>query len=83
MSVSNPARLSPVLQALFPDGVVAAELREPGRVELLLPEEAGSLGRSVPQRQQEFAAGRLCARRALEPLGITGFALLPAPDRRP
>jgi 4'-phosphopantetheinyl transferase EntD len=83
MNLSNPARLSSSFQMLFPPGVVAAELDESGRVELLLPEEAACLGRSVPERQQEFAAGRLCARRALAELEIENFALIAAPDRQP
>jgi 4'-phosphopantetheinyl transferase EntD len=83
MNLSNPARLSSSFQALFPPGVIAAESDQPGRVELLLPEEAACLGRAVPERQQEFAAGRLCARRALAELGIENFALIAAPDRQP
>jgi 4'-phosphopantetheinyl transferase EntD len=68
---------------LFPEGVVAAELREPGAVELLLSAEAACLGRSVPQRRQEFAAGRLCARRALAELGVVDVAIIAAADRQP
>src|SRR5450631_1635810 len=83
MNLSNPAKLSTDFQLLFPAGAIAAELGEPGRVELLLPEEAAGLGRAVPERQQEFAAGRLCARRALEELGFAGFALLAQADRQP
>jgi 4'-phosphopantetheinyl transferase EntD len=83
MNISNPARLSAHFQLLFPAGVIAAELTEPGRVELLLPAEAACLGRSVPERQQEFAAGRLCARRALAELGVADFALIAQPDRQP
>jgi 4'-phosphopantetheinyl transferase EntD len=83
MNVSNPAQLSPGFQSLFPAGVVAAELRGPGAVSLLLPDEAACLGSAVPKRAQEFAAGRLCARRALEQLGVVNFALVAAPDRQP
>jgi 4'-phosphopantetheinyl transferase EntD len=83
MNLSNPARLSSSFQALFPPGVIAAESDLPGRVELLLPEEAACLGRAVAERQQEFAAGRLCARRALAELDIENFALIAAPDRQP
>ena len=57
----NPAVLSPDLLGLFPEGVVAAELRVPGDPSMLLPAEAADLRRAVPKRAQEFAAGRLCA----------------------
>ena len=81
--MSNPALLSRGFALLFPPGVIAAELREPGRVELLLPEEAAGLGRAVQERRQEFAAGRLCARRALAELKIVDFAVIAQPDRQP
>lgn len=83
MNMSNPARISTDFERLFPAGVVAAAMSEPGRVELLLPAEAACLGRSVLERQQEFAAGRLCARRALEELGVADFALIAKADRQP
>jgi 4'-phosphopantetheinyl transferase EntD len=49
----------------------------------LHPEEAAHVERAAPKRIQEFAAGRLCARRAMNEFGITGFALRVADDRRP
>ena len=79
----NPATFSAPLSRLFLPGVIAAELRAPGNPELLLPDEAGCVERAVPQRAQEFAAGRLCARRALAALGIAGFAIKSAADRQP
>ncbi len=79
----NCAGLSPALSGLFPSGAVAAELREAGNPELLLPAEARHLGRAVPKRAQEFAAGRLCARRALAEFGIVDFAVEVAGDRQP
>jgi enterobactin synthetase component D / holo-[acyl-carrier protein] synthase len=79
----NPAVLSAALGSLFPAGTVVAELRSPGNPELLLPTEGAHLGRAVPSRIQEFAAGRLCARRAMAQFGIAGFALLTADDRQP
>jgi 4'-phosphopantetheinyl transferase EntD len=82
-SVDNPSILSPLLASLFPAGVVVAELRKPGDPALLLPAESAHLGRAVAKRVQEFAAGRLCARRALHEYGIDGFALSVAGDRRP
>ena len=79
----NPATLSTVLAGLFPPGAVAAELREAGDSGLLLPAEAAHLGRAVPRRVQEFAAGRLCARRALAEFGIVDFPIEAADDRQP
>ncbi len=79
----NPATLSTVLAELFAPGVAAAQLRQPGDLSLLDPEEAVSVAKAVPKRVGEFAAGRLCARRALATFGITGFALKMAPDRSP
>jgi 4'-phosphopantetheinyl transferase EntD len=79
----NPARLSSSLDSLFPPGTVAAELRGPGDPELLLPAEAVFVGRAVPKRVQEFAAGRLCARRALADFGIVDFPIKVADDRQP
>jgi 4'-phosphopantetheinyl transferase EntD len=75
--------LSASLGSLFPPGAVAAELRTPGDVALLLPAEAAFVGRAVPKRVQEFAAGRLCARRALQEFGIVDFPIEVADDRQP
>ena len=80
---SHPPTLSPALSSLFPPGVVAAELRVPGDLELLLPAEARHLERAVPKRAREFAAGRQCARRALAEFGIVDFAIEVAADRQP
>jgi 4'-phosphopantetheinyl transferase EntD len=79
----NTARLSLRVCSLFPPGVVAAELREKGDPSQLLPEEAVFLGRAVAKRVQEFAAGRMCARRALAELGIADFPIRVADDRQP
>jgi 4'-phosphopantetheinyl transferase EntD len=78
-----PSNLSPLFAGLFPAGVVAAESREPGDPALLLPAEAAHLGRAVAKRVQEFAAGRLCVRRALHEYGIDQFPLRVAADRQP
>ena len=75
--------LSTTLHGLFPDGVIVAELRGAGDPSELFPEEAAYLGRAVAKRAREFAAGRLCARRALAELGIRNFPLEVAADRRP
>jgi 4'-phosphopantetheinyl transferase EntD len=79
---TNPAVLSPVIASLFPQAVVAAELRAPGDVTLLDPSERASLANAVETRAGEFAAGRLCARRALAELG-RAEPIRAAPDRQP
>jgi 4'-phosphopantetheinyl transferase EntD len=79
----NPATLSTRLGSLFPPGAVAAELCAPGEPQLLLPAEAMHMGRAVRKRVQEFASGRLCARRALAEFGIDDFAIRVADDRQP
>ena len=79
----NPAILSPGLGDLFPPGVAVAELRRPGDVRQLYPAEAASLKGSVPKRAAEFAAGRLCARRALAEFGIHDFAVRVGDSREP
>jgi 4'-phosphopantetheinyl transferase EntD len=79
----NPATLSADLAGLFLPGVAAAVLREPGDLELLMPQEARHLGRAVQKRAREFAAGRLCARRAMAEFGIVDFPLEVAEDRQP
>ena len=83
IAVPNPAVLSTALSELFPHGIAAAELRTPGDARLLYPEEAQSVVNAVPKRVGEFAAGRLCARRALAEFGISDFPLRMAPDRAP
>jgi 4'-phosphopantetheinyl transferase EntD len=79
----NEPILSTTFAALFPEGVVAAELRGPGEASCLKPEEARSVARAVPKRIQEFAAGRQCARRALAELGRVDVPIPVAPDRQP
>jgi 4'-phosphopantetheinyl transferase EntD len=79
----SPAKLSSLLGSLFPPGVRVAESREPGDTNLLLPAETKYLGKSVPKRAQEFAAGRVCARLVLAEFGIRDFPIEMAEDRQP
>jgi 4'-phosphopantetheinyl transferase EntD len=79
----NPAEPSEAILSLFPAGVRAAELRTAGDAALLSEAERRCVDRAAPKRVQEFAAGRLCARRALAELGIHNFPLLSARDRQP
>ena len=75
--------IDPQIQALFPSGVVAAQLEGPGDPSTLFPEELACVPQAVPKRVREFAGGRLCARRALTELGIVDFPLRAAEDRQP
>ncbi len=80
---TNPADLSAPLRELFPAGAVAADLRTTADPNLLLPAEAECVRGMVPKRAGEFAAGRLCARRALAEFGIIDFPIEAAADRQP
>lgn len=58
-------------------------MHTPGDPAELLAEEREYLGTAVPKRVSEFAAGRLCARRALAELHVNDFPLRVARDRQP
>jgi 4'-phosphopantetheinyl transferase EntD len=83
LRATNPAVLSEGLAALFPEPVFAACLSAAAPYELLTEQELSCVKHCATDRIQQFAAGRLCAHRALESLGIAGFSLLPAADRQP
>jgi 4'-phosphopantetheinyl transferase EntD len=80
---TNPASLSACLSELFPQGVLAAELRGRGDPGALYPDEARHLQKAVPKRAEEFAAGRLCARLLLREFGIDNFAIEVGAHRQP
>jgi 4'-phosphopantetheinyl transferase EntD len=71
------------VMSLFPSGTIAMEAH--GRVSLshLFPEERGHVATSVDKRRNEFAAGRICARRALATLGFIESPLLTDKGRAP
>ena len=69
--------------ALLPPDVVAVETRRFNHSPLLYPDERSAVGRAIPKRIEEFAAGRACAREAMEWLGIAPGPLLRGADRRP
>jgi 4'-phosphopantetheinyl transferase EntD len=81
--LENPATLSAELSALFPAGVIAAELSEPAPRSLLTPTELQFIVHCADKRIQDFTAGRACARRALCELGSGGFSLLAGKHREP
>jgi 4'-phosphopantetheinyl transferase EntD len=73
-----------VIETLFPAPVVTLSATPEMWAGTLLPEEEACLSpRAIAKRRREFTAGRVCARAALERLGIRGFALVAGPDRSP
>jgi 4'-phosphopantetheinyl transferase EntD len=70
------------LTALIAGRSVIAELRGVGDPAVLTPGEARFVGKAVPKRRQEFAAGRACARRALQEYGLVDPEILVAADRQ-
>jgi len=77
------ATLSARLGELFPPQALTAEFLGAGDAATLLPAEAQYVAIAVAKRQQEFAAGRACARLLLAQFGVVDFALRMADDRRP
>lgn len=65
------------------DGAAGIAPAASGARALLTPSEWQAIRHCRPARIHDFTAGRLCARRALQELGIADFSLLAAPDRRP
>lgn len=68
---------------LVPPGASAELLLGPGDPDSLYPEEATAVAKAAPKRKSQFAAGRACARRALERLGLQGTAIAINDDRSP
>lgn len=83
-SPPQPISGESLFQALFGFPVSACELREPGLPHELLPAEQASIQGAVPARVAEFAAGRHCAHRAMQALGVAAdVPLLRGPHREP
>lgn len=76
-------RESSLFAGLFDGLVAAAECRTPGDPAWLLPMERAALGTVSSKRLHEFAAGRACARHALQRLGLPPRELPALADRRP
>jgi len=70
-------------QSILPAGVAAYETRDFLHDAALFDAERVLVAGAVPKRIAEFAAGRLCARRALADLGCESAPLLRGSDRRP
>jgi 4'-phosphopantetheinyl transferase EntD len=68
------------LKDLLPESVAVVEV-DGLLADRLLPEEALAMGRVSTKRKREFTAGRACARRALDLLGVP-LAPIPIGSRR-
>jgi 4'-phosphopantetheinyl transferase EntD len=69
------------IQSLFPDCVATACCRIADAGGSMEPEEYSSIKHAVEARQQEFSAGRMCARQALKQLGCFAGPLRKLPNR--
>ncbi len=78
-----PVSRDPWVGDLFGPEVHSLSARPHAGEDALLPSERALVARAGDARRREFAAGRLCARRLLEELGIAAFPLLRGPDRAP
>jgi enterobactin synthetase component D / holo-[acyl-carrier protein] synthase len=72
-----------MIAQLFPESVFTVTATGDAEVPPLFPEEELCMRRAVEKRRREFAAGRACARKALEYLGIHQYRLLVGPNRAP
>lgn len=79
----NRQQRAVAVEALFPPGACAYELRGLASAEDLLPTERLCVSRAVEARVLEFAAGRVCARAAITALGHPVAPLLSGADRAP
>ncbi|MCC5986613.1 MAG: 4'-phosphopantetheinyl transferase superfamily protein [Pararhodobacter sp.] len=66
----------------LPLGLGLARIGEGGE-SILIGAEGDGLGRMVPKRRAEFAAGRLALRRAQAALGVAPFAVASSTNRAP
>jgi len=72
-----------LVAGLLPDGVVVVTANPDDWSGDLLPEESACIAGASDKRRREFTAGRVCARRALEKLGVKDYPLLPRIERYP
>lgn len=68
---------------LFPAYVATAELMEDVDEALLYRDELALIADAAPKRRREFAAGRVCARRAMADLGLPPQPITRSADRDP
>lgn len=69
------------IQGLFPASVITSCCRIADADDMLDPAERAAIEHAVAKRQQEFIAGRICARQALKRLGIAAGHLRRLPNR--
>lgn len=72
-----------MIETLFPPDVVTVIATPDMWDGALYPEEAAIVRGAVLKRKREFAAGRLCARKALHRLGIQNYPLVVGENREP
>ena len=72
-----------LVRGLLPDDVAWACSEIGDATGELFPEDAAFVARAVPKRQREFARGRVCARQALEALGVPAQSVLVGSSREP
>lgn len=72
-----------MIDRLFSPQVVTQVAGQDMWDESLYPEEEAFTTNMVPIRKQEFTAGRLCARKGLDRLGIQNFPVLIGKNREP
>src|SRR5947207_7559339 len=72
-----------MISSLVPAYVSVAEAYEPDWSEAALAEELALVGEAGDKRRREFAAGRACARLALERLGRSNGPVLRGSNREP
>jgi 4'-phosphopantetheinyl transferase EntD len=74
---------TPAFASLFDAPVEVVELLDRDAADALLPAEEAQLGDVLDRRRLAFAAGRHCAHRALERLGVPHAPILIGADREP
>jgi enterobactin synthetase component D len=78
--MTSPETAPLSIQGLFPDGITTSCCRITEADDILDPVERAAIENAVTKRQQEFIAGRICARQALERMGIATGPLRRLPD---
>jgi 4'-phosphopantetheinyl transferase EntD len=64
-----------MIEEILPTCVVAVEANDDRAEAALFPEEEALLGNAIEKRRREFATGRMCARAALQRLGLPATAI--------
>ena len=79
--MTSKQTLPVLIQRLFSDCVATACFRIADADARMHPAEYASIKHAVETRQQEFSAGRMCARQALKHLGVFAGPLRKLPNR--